>query len=202
MQRVGHRIGVGDGWNGAARESRLEEHPGIRRPPQKARGRRQNARVLGLVEIQATGIVPRVQAKRDELDAFERRDVLKDRQLGIRNELKGAGGRTIVPKGVERCDYKGRRRDERNAQDAAAGPVPHAAQAQRDQPAEVLRPARVQPGRLEQQRGDEQQRARAEETGGLPGEERCGGEECGDGAREASTAPSGWQAKAPAPQST
>jgi ABC-type polysaccharide/polyol phosphate transport system ATPase subunit len=43
----------------------------------------------------------------------------------------------------------------RVVQDGAAGAVPYAAQAQRDEAADGLRTARVEPGRLEQQRGDE-----------------------------------------------
>ena len=95
--------------------------------------------------------------------------IVNQRQFGIRQQREPAraGGRTIAPKGLERSDHKGRRGDQGNAQDAAAGPVLNAAQAQRDQPADGSKPARVEPGRLEQQSGDQQQRARAEETGGL-----------------------------------
>ena len=43
--------------------------------------------------------------------------------------------------------------------------------------------ARVEPGGLEQQRGDEQEGAGEEEAGGLVGEQRCGGEKKGEAGR-------------------
>jgi hypothetical protein len=102
---------------------------------------------------------------------------VNQRQFGIRkqSETASAGGSAIAAEGVERSDHKSRRGDQRDAQDAAAGAVPNAAQAERDQPADDHMSARVQPGRLEQQSGDEQQRARAEETGCLAERDGNGG---------------------------
>ena len=75
--------------------------------------------------------------------------------------------RIVASKGVERNDQEGRRGDQGNAQDAAAGAVREVAKAKRYEPADGGKAARVQPGRLKQQGANQQQRARPEESGGL-----------------------------------
>jgi len=75
VQRISHGIPIGDGWNGACVESRIEQRPGMAGAAEEIRGWGNDAWIARLVEVEATGVVARPDAKRNEPEAVDERQI-------------------------------------------------------------------------------------------------------------------------------
>ena len=211
VERIGQRRGVGQGGNRAVLELAVEQQPRVRfflrrlggggAEPEPAlgherRGRGQDARILRLVQIQATGILARPQAEARQGHPGQRlalgeqipdeqlvlslraRWVLHHRQqrVGQQGIAAGAGGaiqhvsRTLAPECVDRHDDERRERDQRDAEHAASRPVRRVAESHRGhRPGPVCMAARplIQPRpRQHEQRGQQCQPTAEEPAGG------------------------------------
>ena len=207
VQRVRQRRGVGDGRHRAVLELAVEQQPGIGLLLRRLRGRgaegeaslrdegggrRDHARVLRLVQVQAARVLARPDAEAvqrhavqrlagleqvgDEqvLPPLRRGRVVDDRQQRVGQQRVAAGARAPVeriaaPLAAERVDghddERGRR-DEGDGQHAAARPVGRVAESDpRQRPRLAVLPLRrgVQPGPGQHERRAQQQHAAAEE---------------------------------------